>query len=523
MPPLADHRLVALRQIGDEFVRVGRARRRDDLLVRRLGIAEAQIVQHRAVEQIGVLHHHRHPAADLREAQRVELAPAQPNSPLLRHVDPLQQPEQRRLARARAPHHAHAAPRRRAEAHLAQRVPPPRRVGERDRVELQLRAQLIGARVRRRVGHLRLRVGHFQHALRGRHAEQPLVEQLAQFAQRTENLHAQHQHDQQLGDLHRPVLHPHRAQRQRHRRPHRDRQNRQPLRHRVVQQHAHRRAKDLLRARRQRVATPPALPERLQRRQPLNRVQKVGGERSVGVAPAQARRRVLSLQQRRQREREQREAHVNRRHRQIEEGHKDEDADRRDRRHQQLRQILPEERLQLLHALDHPDRHIARAPPVEIGRAQRHHPLEQPLAQAELHLHRGAVGQLLLGVEQPRAGQRDQRRGDDQPAQRAERIALENPRAHPAQQRQACHARRHRQQTQRHRRRDPRPHPVREAPQLPGKRHRPSRLYPSIPPGGSAARSPSAAPAARSTSASTPRSAAATPPAPRCRPAPDRS
>ena len=171
MPPLADHRLVALRQVGDELVRVGRARRRDDLLVRRLGIAEAQIVQHRAVEQVGVLHHHRHPAADLREAQRVELAPAQPNSPLLRHVDPLQQPEQRRLARARAPHHAHAPPRRRAEAHLAQRVPPPRRVGERDRVELQLRAQLIGARVRRRVGHLRLRVGHFQHALRGRHAE----------------------------------------------------------------------------------------------------------------------------------------------------------------------------------------------------------------------------------------------------------------------------------------------------------------------------------------------------------------
>ena len=55
---LADQSGVALRQRGDEVVRIGGARRRDDLRRRRIGLAEPQIVLDRAVEQISVLPHH---------------------------------------------------------------------------------------------------------------------------------------------------------------------------------------------------------------------------------------------------------------------------------------------------------------------------------------------------------------------------------------------------------------------------------------------------------------------------------
>ena len=57
-PPLADQGVVALRELGDEVVRVRRPRRRLDLLLGRLGAPVADVLARRSVEQEGLLHHH---------------------------------------------------------------------------------------------------------------------------------------------------------------------------------------------------------------------------------------------------------------------------------------------------------------------------------------------------------------------------------------------------------------------------------------------------------------------------------
>ena len=54
---LADDRRIALRQRGNEVVRVGGARRGDDLRPSGVELAEPQIVLDRAMEQIGILPH----------------------------------------------------------------------------------------------------------------------------------------------------------------------------------------------------------------------------------------------------------------------------------------------------------------------------------------------------------------------------------------------------------------------------------------------------------------------------------
>jgi len=60
---LAEDRLIAVGQLQDEIMGVGVARRGFELVVGRIRLAEAQIVLDRAVEQIGVLMHHRETAA----------------------------------------------------------------------------------------------------------------------------------------------------------------------------------------------------------------------------------------------------------------------------------------------------------------------------------------------------------------------------------------------------------------------------------------------------------------------------
>ena len=62
---LAHARGVALRQAADELVRVGRPRGRLQLGLRGVGLAEAEVLLDGAVEEVGVLAHHRDVAPDL--------------------------------------------------------------------------------------------------------------------------------------------------------------------------------------------------------------------------------------------------------------------------------------------------------------------------------------------------------------------------------------------------------------------------------------------------------------------------
>ena len=85
---LADHRLVALRQQRDEFVRVGVAGRGLDLVVVGVGFAKPQILLDRAVEQIRVLMHDRDHAAHRFGVERFQIVTADQYPALLRVEQP---------------------------------------------------------------------------------------------------------------------------------------------------------------------------------------------------------------------------------------------------------------------------------------------------------------------------------------------------------------------------------------------------------------------------------------------------
>ena len=109
---LADHRGIALRQRDDEVVRVCGDRRLDDLLPRGVGLAEAQIVLDRAVEQIGVLPHDGDLGARRFRVERLEIDAADPHRARLRVVEPQQQNGYRRLSAPARPDNADALARR---------------------------------------------------------------------------------------------------------------------------------------------------------------------------------------------------------------------------------------------------------------------------------------------------------------------------------------------------------------------------------------------------------------------------
>ena len=96
--PFADDSVIAPRQPGDEVMGVGGTGGGFKLLAGRLGLAEAQIVLDRAVEQIRVLIDDSELGADLIEAELFEIATAEPYGAFLRIVEPEQQPHDRRLA-----------------------------------------------------------------------------------------------------------------------------------------------------------------------------------------------------------------------------------------------------------------------------------------------------------------------------------------------------------------------------------------------------------------------------------------
>ena len=92
---LADQRLVAVRQLQDEVMRVGVARGGFELGLGRIRLAEAQILLDRAVEQIGVLVHHGDLAAQRLGIEGADILAADPHHPGLRVEEAQQQPGDR--------------------------------------------------------------------------------------------------------------------------------------------------------------------------------------------------------------------------------------------------------------------------------------------------------------------------------------------------------------------------------------------------------------------------------------------
>ena len=133
---------------------------------------------------------------------------------------------------------------------------------------------------------------------------------------------------------------------------------------------------------------------------------------------------------------EQREAEQDAGERQIEEGGEDEDAERRDRRDDELRQVLAEIGLQLLDPVDQGEQCIARALRAELAGAEGCDLVEEPRADLQLHQGGGVVRRHGAPVFEHAARQHRHRHGHDRQDQVVEAVALEDPPQQPAEQRE---------------------------------------------------------------------------------------
>ena len=145
-----------------------------------------------------------------------------------------------------------------------------------------------------------------------------------------------------------------------------------------------------------------ALAERLQRRQPLHCVQQLLAERLERPLPLARRLAGALVHHRRRGQGEQRRGQHHGGDRHVPERNEGEDRQRRADRDRHLRQVLAEERLQLLDAIDHRQHDAAGALRAEPRGPERHDLVVQPAAQHVLHAHRGPVRDHGAHVIQPR-------------------------------------------------------------------------------------------------------------------------
>ena len=98
-PALADHGLIAVGQRVDELMGVRGARGGDQVGFRGVGAAEAQVVLDRAMEQVGVLRHHRDHASHGVGVQAAQILATDLDGAGLWVVQAQQQTDNRGLAR----------------------------------------------------------------------------------------------------------------------------------------------------------------------------------------------------------------------------------------------------------------------------------------------------------------------------------------------------------------------------------------------------------------------------------------
>ena len=181
-PPLADHRLIAFWQAGDEAMDRRALRRRLDLVLRGALAAIADIVADRVVEQHRVLRNDakRGTQALLRDLRNV--LPVDRDPPALRLVEAEEQARERGLASTRRPDDRGG----RARAHF--QVDPlqdlaPRLIGEMHVLEADQPGADLQVRRVRHVDHLGRRVDQSEHRL---HVDQALPDGAIDHAEQVE-------------------------------------------------------------------------------------------------------------------------------------------------------------------------------------------------------------------------------------------------------------------------------------------------------------------------------------------------
>jgi len=213
---LADDGLIPVRQMPDEFMRVGVARRLFQLGRGRIRLAEPQILLDRAMEQVGVLVHDGDQAAQRLGIECADVLPAHPHRPGLRIEQAQQQARDRGFPGAARADDADLLAGRDGEGEPVMRCLPPPGIGEMhvfesDRRHSDNSLYRIGGAdwgegaSKRRWLHERLGGEQRVNPSRGRLSDHALMQHAAEIAQRTEHFGAGHQHDQQGLDRHQPV------------------------------------------------------------------------------------------------------------------------------------------------------------------------------------------------------------------------------------------------------------------------------------------------------------------------------
>ena len=429
---------------------VGNSRGVFQLALRRTGLTEPQIVLDRAVKQIGVLVHDGEPAADLIEAERAQIALADPNHAFLRVVVAQQQSDDGGLAYATWADDANPLSGLDTKAQALMRGLATARIGKRNRLERdRCRRFIQSGRGGRGVANRGCRIEDREHALRGRLADHPLVEKCAKLPQGPKNLDPHHQDDQQGLDAHGTRRHPVGPYPECRRGADRDSGIRDAARQGVGRKHPHGALEQRLGLLRQQPGAGAALAERLQRGEPLNRIQELGAETAEGSFPRPAGAAVPALECHRQNQRNQGEPQQHRGDRQVEKGDEGKNSERHQERHHNLRQITPEVGFQLFHPVDDGEDHLAGTLPPEMGRSQFHHLVVKQFANVDLNQRRRAVGRHIARIFKIAARQHDG--GDDgkRHDEGFQRLRPEHLGKQPAEQRQSGDAEDCRQQADR--------------------------------------------------------------------------
>ena len=371
-----------------------------DLGLGRVRLRDPEVFGDGAVEQVGVLGDDGDGLAERRQRDFADVAAADQDAAAVGIEEAQQQPDQGRLAGAARADDAERLAGLQGEGEVSQRLALARGVAEADALEADLgreRAGVGGAGGGLGgVDHLRLRVQDLVDRRRGRHRDHAPVVERDQLAERPEHLDAEHQDDQQNLQLQAALLDADGAPGQRDGRPGRDPEDGDAAGDDVGGQHEHRAAVQVAGTIGQEVALRAALPERLERRETLDAVDEVVAEGGVGVAAGESARAVQRVEEGRHDQREDGEDQEDQAGGQVQPGHEEEDDERRQGGDQQLRQVLPEERLQHLDAVDEAQGDAAGALLVDRPGPEREDVAVQLLAEPDLHLGAGLVGDVLF-------------------------------------------------------------------------------------------------------------------------------
>ncbi len=481
----ADHGLIAVGQGRDEFVGVGGAGNGGEFGLGGIRAAETEIFLHGAVEQVGVLRNHRDRAADCVGLQSAQVAVADADGAGLRVVEAEQQADDGGFAGAAGADDADALAGGDGEGERAVGGAAGAGIGEADIFEADAGVLLhfsryaggslpptrsgVGSRCDpgegggSRRGDLRVQQG--VDAGSGGLAVHALVQDGSQVAQRTENLGAGHEHDQQGGQAHFAVLDAPDAQRQGGGGAEAAAEIGDAAGHDALRQHPERAGGQGAGAFGEAAPVGGALAEGFQGGQALDGVEEFLAEFLHGALALDRGLARAVVGERREQQGEQGGGQHHGGHGQVPERDEQEDRQRGANGDGDLGQVLAEEGLQLLDAIDHGQHDAAGALGAEPCGTEGDDLVVEPGAQGFLHAGGGAVGDHGARVIEPGAQQDAGGGGDQGPGELRGRVAAEHAGEEAAEKGESGDADEKRQQADQDRGGDAAAQPAGEAPE----------------------------------------------------------